>query len=605
MARHARRRHLRRALLALLGLSLAVMLVQLARAAQAARAGEQQVRQARELLEDRQVTAAQRRLARAHRHFNSAKSAIRHLGPLGVVARVTPLVRVQLRAARDLVDAGEAGTRAALRLSPVLAGATADGRTAEQVVRGLAEARPLVDAAVRDLDDVSRRMHDLSGYRLVWPLDNQVRASREDLDGVLDATRRAQLGLTVLLDLTGVDGLRRHLLLSQNPDEPRPTGGYIGTYGVATGEGGKLRLTAYAASSVWTKAHPKAVVPASKAPFIFGYVRQAQDLSNVNTLPHWPHAAEAAAAMWQRGGEAPLDGVLTFMPGMLVRLVGRLEPVRVPGYPDVLTAANIDERLEHYSHGPGARGKSNAERQEFIGDLAHVLLDRVLDAPTDELPDLLRAVSTGLIAGEGALWSRSAAVQTALRELGWDGSFPTAQGDFYADAEFALASKNGRALRRTFDHSVSLSADGSGASDTVMLLRNTMPYRPGINIDSSAYLTPYGPRGALLDPASDKPDGNEPPLAGHPTAGWLRAALPLGTTGLHVRWQAPELAVRRPDGSWDYRLTWLPTPGHRGDVLNLSVTLPEGARWIGAPPPQRVTLYGPFRGEWRFEMDGM
>jgi hypothetical protein len=602
MPQHAHARRLRGAVVLILAVSLVFLVVQMIRTVRAATAGEGELRSARQALQEQRVSDAQDMLRKAQRHFGTAQSALGNLGPFGPVVRVAPLLRVQLRATRNLVDAGVAGSRAARDLSPLLEEARTAGRTTDETVRRLAAARPVIDGAIQELAEADRRIRELRGYRLVGPLGSRVRSAQAELDAVLSSARRARRGLTVGLELAGADGPRRYLLLSQNPDEVRPTGGYMGTYGVATGANGRISLPTYGATDAWTTAHPQARLPLDESPFLFRYVKVPQDLTNSNAVPDWPTSARTAAAMWSRGGEPAVDGVVTFMPALLVRLVTELGEVRVPGYPDVLNGDNVDARIEYYTHGAGVQGRSGAPRKAFVAELAPVVLNRLMRAPADQLPDLLSALSAGLTAGEGAMWSRSDPVQAALEGLSWDGSFPSADGDFYADVAFAFAAKNGRGLHRTFEHSVALTADGSGMSDTVMVLRNSLPYQARSNESSQAYVTPYGPRGGLRDLASDPPDRTEPDLDGHPTAGWFRSARPMGATRLHVRWQAPGLAVPRDDGTWDYRLTWVPTPGHLGDTLDLSVSLPPGARWIGAPPPRQVRLQGAFRGSWRFAM---
>jgi hypothetical protein len=61
------------------------------------------------------------------------------------------------------------------------------------------------------------------------------------------------------------------------------------------------------------------------------------------------------------------------------------------------------------------------------------------------------------------------------------------------DSEFEYASKNGRDLRRTYDHDVQLNADGSARITTKVTIRNTGD--PGrFNEISLSCLSLYGPR---------------------------------------------------------------------------------------------------------------
>jgi hypothetical protein len=104
----------------------------------------------------------------------------------------------------------------------------------------------------------------------------------------------------------------------------------------------------------------------------------------------------------------------------------------------------------------------------------------------------------------------------------------------------------------------------------------------GVLPESAAtfYITIYGPRDATLDAkASDPPTSGEPAIAGHPAAGWFRAAGPLGQTTLKIVWDAPNVVRKLGDGTWIYGLWWMKLPDHSGDVLNLRVNLPRGWSW--------------------------
>ena len=63
-------------------------------------------------------------------------------------------------------------------------------------------------------------------------------------------------------------------------------------------------------------------------------------------------------------------------------------------------------------------------------------------------------------------------------------------------------------------------------------------------------------------------------------------------------WDAPDVARPRPDGGWDYSLTWLRLPDHKGDVLNLTVDLPRGWKWDRDGPKAQYQLETDIDGSW-------
>jgi hypothetical protein len=604
LAPSGRRRRIIRAACLVVLLFLLLAGYELAQAAHTARNGRADLDSAASALHTRDVKAAEAALRRASSDFDAADRHLSRMGPVGWLAQATPLVRIQLRATHALVDAGQQVSRAGVRAMPLAADLLdppAGQRTLATVTTEAQQLAPELDRAAAEVASANKRLAAYDGYRLLWPLAGQWRAARTRMTAAETQATRAQHALRVGLEVAGADGPRRFLILSQNPDEVRPTGGYMGTYGVLVSDRGRLELERYGAMGAWTNAHPAAEILPAQAPFQFRWADppQPQTLANVNTTPDWPTSARLAAELWQRGGEKPVDGVLTFTPALLTRLIAALGSVRVADYPDVVTAVNVAELLEHYTHREAVRGLDTTVRKEFIAHLAQAVLQTAVNAPAVKLPNLAEAFGAGLDSQEAALWLTASSRHADLAALGWEGAFQSRAGDYFADAEFAFVSKNGRGLRRTFDHRVTLNPDGSGTSQTVLTIRNTLPFEGGdYNDNPIYYLTPYGPRGGALGSASDEPDSDQPPLLGHPSAGWLRTVPALSSASLKVAWDAPNLALERSDGRWEYRLTWIPTAGHSGDTLLLHVALPPGWRWQQSSPPAEVRLDRPMVEKW-------
>jgi len=335
-------------------------------------------------------------------------------------------------------------------------------------------------------------------------------------------------------------------------------------------------------------------------PFQYHYPPLRRTLADVNNLPDWPQAAQLAANLWRAGGEAPVDGVISFTPGFMRRLLSVMGPVKVPAFDETVTAETVIERLDYYTH--QATSPPGTNRKDFVAALAETVMRTLLDAPASQWKPLGRAMGQAFDAREAMAWVTDPQVAATLAERRWDGAFPAAgPGDFFFNSEFAYLSKNGRGIRRQYDHRVELRPDGGARITTTVTITNTEPPNPFGNASSLAYLTIYGPEGAILDDAASDPFGfPEPTLAGHPATGWFRAATPSGgQTTLKVVWDVPRVTRRLADGTWEYTLRWINLPDHTGDEVNLAVVLPPGWRWKGAAPPARLSLDQEIREAWR------
>ncbi|MEY2441346.1 MAG: hypothetical protein QOJ46_772 [bacterium] len=571
----------------------------------AARAGERALVAAGVSMRAGQPAAARRHATGARQQFARARGDIASLrGWLGALGTIAP-VDDQLHALDVLAQAGHAACAAASRIAagaaPVATHRAASSRPLIGDMRrmqdALSGAETTLTAAIGRIDAVRRSS-------LVGPVGTSVTRARRELAHARGQAVAGGQALSAAIAFAGGTGPRRYLLLSQNPAELRPTGGFIGSYGVLVVRNGQLRLTRYRSIESWYFKHRRAIVPAAAAPRALRLPSKpiAQTLANANAAGDWPAAARLASRLWRDGGEAPVDGVISFTPALVARMLAALGPQRVPGYREVVTSTNVVALLDRYTH-TGARARridrrpfgslrAAAARKRFIGLLAARLMRRVNAAPTRSL-SLARAIVRGLDLREGMAWSSDPALASVLRARRWDGAVPAVSGDYAYDGEFQYAVKNGQGLHRRFDHDVELHADGSARITTTVTVANTLSN----GMDSYSYMTLYGPRGATLLPESDPPTGGEPSIAGHPAAGWLRDAPSWGTASLRVIWQVPDLLIRR-DRRLIYKLLWMHIPAHRGDVLNLRVTPPRGWRWATRPPPATHRLSADVQGAW-------
>ncbi len=572
------------------------------RAARAGTEGKTALLRAEENIGDRQLDAARRDLQRARSAFIRMRGEIEALGPLRPLAGITPFVRVQLRGVEAFSDAGLLLADAGLALTDT-AGELLEPADPDLPISAAIDALRSLELSMSEgvaaLDAATERVASLDGFRLVGPLGDARRELVARLNRVGPQAAAAEEGLGALLTFLGDAGPRRYLIFTQNPDEVRPTGGYIGTYGVLSAAEGDVALERYDSSENWYRANPEAVVPPEEASTAFQIPDPpvAQTIANVNALPDWTLAGELAAELWERGGEDPVEGALSLTPEFLARILKVVGPVEVPEYSETVTAKNVIERTDFYTH--RAEVPEGRDRKDFLAVLADIVVQRLLAAPASSWGELGQAAAEGFDAREAMVWSTDGDVADAVARREWDGVLPQAAGDFFFQAEFEYSAKNGRGLERTYGHQVELRPDGSGRVTTDITIANTQPFDPSFNIDSLSFITIYGPEGAVVDQAASDPGGSlEEPLAGHPGAAWVRAAEPLGETTLKVVWDVPDLAQRRDDGTWAYQLRWMSLPGHTGDIVNLVVTPPEGWQWQGPAPPERVELDDELVGTW-------
>lgn len=558
---------------------------------------------AEQLISSRNLDEARDQLARADQALRGMRANLDRLGPLLPLSKAIPIVRSQVIAVETFQSAASILTGAGLEVTDAAQAALESSQGGTPLANLLGSLRSINESLAVGATRVEAAKEKVAKLRGRWLIGPIVNARDELLDRIPRYAERVadtEEGINAMITFVGGDGPRRYLFLSQNPDEVRPTGGFIGTYGLLSASPEALVLEKFEAIGRFRERHPMAVVPKADAgsPFRFTVAPFDQSLANVNNVADFTKAGKLAHDLWNGSGEAPVDGVVSFTPAFLARILDVLGPVWVEDYGETIDSENVIDRFTFYTERLEIDPLADIARKGFLSSLAEVVIGRLLAAPSKSWQELAEALGEGFTAREAMAWSTDANVMSALTNRRWDGTLPRTDGDFFYNGDFSYVSKASRGLQRTFDHHVQLRPDGSARITTTLTMVNTRPSGV-LNPNALSYVTVYGPEGAKLDAgSSDPPRSEEPALAGHPAHGWFLNAPPYGRATLKVAWEVDSLLLDGPGRSRVYTLTWLRVPDHTGDVLNLRVDLPEGWQWRDEGPPPTVDLDADIKASW-------
>jgi hypothetical protein len=325
----------------------------------------------------------------------------------------TPLARAGATVAAPLasLDISDAGNGS--RLPEYLTAAASLGPRASTLRQEFAASR---EASVR-----------LPAERLSGPLASLAPAVAQASELLLQANDVLDL-LSVIGPALGMDGPRTYMLLGQNNQEIRATGGFVGTAGSVTLENGAIARMDYGSSYTLDASAPSLQPPAPFARYLgLGgwYLRDA------NWWPDFPASAAQVELAWTRAGRPPVDGVIAFDLGAeqsLLRLVG---PLEVPGYGQ-LTADNLEQfAAEHFYSESALAGQKafDAAKNNVLGALGPVLVSRLMATPVAALPALGKQVQQLLSEKHVLLAFKDPQLLRLVHTRGWDGAIPDLAGD--------------------------------------------------------------------------------------------------------------------------------------------------------------------------------
>jgi len=541
------------------------------------------------------------------------------LAPAAALLREDPLVglarglgptRDQVLAADALVTAADDLVEAAglgLEVGDKVAALREQGDGTDGLITGMvsviAESTGAVDRMVTLLDDAESALAAMPAGA-IGPLLNARDLVADPLARYLPLLRDFRRVDDQLPRILGHDGERRYLLLAQNPAELRPTGGFIGTYGILTLKDGAIASMEF--HDVYTlddqNGMPYQLPPDELQAYLLN--RSSWELADANWSPDFPTSAATALRLYTiESGDADIDGVMAITTYALDRLLEVTGPVEVPGsgvtvHPGEVTVSGIANTR------PGA-APAGGDRKQFLSDLADEVLRRLFALDASRWVDLAGAAQR--IADErlALVWFPDPADQAVVEGSRWAGRVLDGGGDLVAavDANVAPSSKLSMVVERTSALDIQLADDGSAAHTLRMEWTNPAdkpgePYRTLRDASESGDGL-YGLFTRLLVPLEstiDEVTGEsllpvsgveyEDEVAGRRSYGNYLLIEP-GTAWLENRWTTPGMVEPDGDGS-RYHLTLQKQPGQIAEPTRVTIRVPDGATITGTTPEMTV-----------------
>ncbi|MCA9375540.1 MAG: DUF4012 domain-containing protein [Candidatus Doudnabacteria bacterium] len=385
-----------------------------------------QLLSAQDALKQQDLGIARSQIELAHMNFERAEDASKKLLPL----RLIPYAGRQVKATRNLILAGVEITggleEALVTLERVVVplgeneATSFEDVTVEQkreVLKNLSESAESLDEASARFARAEELLDNTPDTALVGPLSDAVLQVQDQLPALAELMETVALASRIVPQLAGYPEQQEYLLLFQNNTELRPSGGFIGSYGVLTAKDGDIAdlVTAdsYALDDPFEGSIP--------APWQFKKLTNPDLKSwyfrDSNWSPDFPTAAENALWFYkEEGGEGDFAGVVSFTPTFLENLLGVIGPVTLPGRSETFTEENVTSLIQFETN---VSFRLLETRKDVIGDLANVILDRVLTLPRSQWLEFGEAVQTGFAEKHVMLYMRDTDAQAVVEGQGW------------------------------------------------------------------------------------------------------------------------------------------------------------------------------------------
>ncbi|MBI2551776.1 DUF4012 domain-containing protein [Candidatus Uhrbacteria bacterium] len=417
---------------------------------------------------DRNIGEAAAHLERAAEEFNRVKKNIGRVQYL----RAVPWVGRQVKAAY-------AGGVAAHLAVGAFGRAIVSAKDAASILASMTKVRVgdiprqermvLLESLNSSLPDLQETALDLERAKEILKrapktaVVSALRSRLEELDRYVAVSARVFSDILPLLQIgptfLGYPDPQTYLVLLQNSDEMRPTGGFIGTYGLMRFDTG--HITEFFTDDVYNldRFVPGRTRPPAPDP-VRRYLQQPYwYLRDANWDPDFEASAKRILQFYdeevkyQKGlaaaksdpdksrepgitpihsrieNTADLAGVIAIMPEAIRPILELTGPIDVRG--QTFTAENLTDALEYEVEiGFEQKGIPRPQRKEIIAELGHALIAKIFELPVNQWPEILHSARQALDEKHFLIYFTDPEAQSKIETLGWSGKIVSPAQDY-------------------------------------------------------------------------------------------------------------------------------------------------------------------------------
>ena len=342
-----------------------------------------------------------------------------------------------------------------------------------RILQKLYESTPELNGIKANLELSLINLKKVENDFLFSPLKADLALASDRLELALNLLETMVPISQILPEIAGYPSPSSFLVILQNNDELRPTGGFIGTYGILDIKNGDINN--FATHDVYHLDMPIQdkldVLPPEPLVKYLGvdnwYLRDA------NWSPDWPRSAEQVLWFFNKESELAgsekkdFNGVVALTPDLIIDLLRFTGPIVIDDIE--FNADNFQELLQYeVEQGYQKLGVPKWQRKEIIGDIARELKIRLFDTQPDKWNELFDIVRKNISQKNLILYLKDQNLEKIVKEQGWGGEIKDSASDYLmvVDANMA-AFKTDAVVDKSISYKISQQADGWRADLTI------------------------------------------------------------------------------------------------------------------------------------------
>lgn len=438
-----------------------------------ARLGENNLEQAVIFAKQNNFSQAAGLARLAENNFNSSVSGLEQLKDNFFINKL-PLISGQLNnvfslliSAKFLSQAVYGGASFGQDLEALLAGdkklnfSQLSPEVKRNILKKIFEAAPELNGIKANLTLAGINLEQVNTADILFFLKDKINQIKTQIGQASFILEKAVPLSQMIPALAGYPAQADYLVVLQNNDELRPTGGFLGTYGILKiKDGDILSFNTHDIYQLDMPARDKINIEPPQP--IKKYLNKKWYLRDANWSPDWPAAARNINKFYQAESVlnpeaekiSQFNGVLAVTPKLITDFLKITGPIIVEG--QAYDQNNFQDLLEYrVEKGYILLGVSFWQRKEVIGEIAKKLKIKIFDLPPNKWSEAVTAAINNLSEKNLLFYLTDSQLENIAAQNGWGGEIKNYHSDYLMVVDANLAAlKTDAVMSRSLNYKI-------------------------------------------------------------------------------------------------------------------------------------------------------
>lgn len=340
-----------------------------------------------------------------------------------------------------------------------------------EILKLLYESGPEFNGLKANIDLAYLNLKQFDSGFLFYSFKNQLKELEDNLLQASEILEKAMPFTEMLPALAGYPEKSVFLVLFQNSNELRATGGFLGTYGILEIENGEIAR--FDTHDIYHMDMPvKDFINVEPPAPIKKYLNEKWYMRDANWWSDWPTSAQKIQWFYHKENkllppknqindfDGEFKGIIAITPDFVSSLLDLFGPIIIEG--EKYAKDNLTDLLEYQvQHGFIEQGTSRWHRKRVIGEILKELKIRLFDSSINQWREVFNLVNEKIYKKDILVYFNDSYLQSLSREFGWAGEVKDVEGDYFMVVDSNMAAyKTDAVMAKSIDYRIEQTAGG-------------------------------------------------------------------------------------------------------------------------------------------------